>query len=315
MKKSIFSLVLIGFMLILLLSCANLPKSAATQPDTQISSETLTQPTEPSPSIEMGDIQKVEAGGYSLRIPEGFIANISDAQILIQYPDKPILISFFGDANDVETQSAKELANQIVSLVFEKGGGKAQLGEPVLITVNGIEGRMFEIDGNMGGIPIVGEAVVFFPTPDHFVFGLSTANLSEDKQLWVDKGKAAFEAVVQSLEFLPFKQTVSYGNCEISTDETYGYTKDNPIRVGGGWLEGPARERAFLDNLLGEDGRPIDYQRLESLTYGDTILDRYEVINAGMRTELYIDMYLFSPPQAPVEFNCISEFPLTEPEK
>ena len=40
-------------------------------------------------------------------------------------------------------------------------------------------------------------------------------------------------------------------DCPVSADDTYGYEEGNPIRVGGDFFNGAAREREYLDTLRG----------------------------------------------------------------
>lgn len=101
--------------------------------------------------------------------------------------------------------------------------------------------------------------------------------------------------------------------CIISTDKTYGYTEANAVRVGGGDFDGPPREDAYLNNLLGPQGQPLTYNRPGSLDYGDTILDEFVISGAGKPITLYIDEYTYTDPQAPVGLTCLSDFPLTKP--
>jgi hypothetical protein len=108
-------------------------------------------------------------------------------------------------------------------------------------------------------------------------------------------------------------QASSTGVCVISTDATYGYTQENPIKVGGDAFDGPPRERAFLDNLLGPNGETISYERTGSMPFGNTILDAFEITGLNKEVILYIDEYAFTEPQAPVGFTCLSAFPLAAP--
>ncbi len=78
-------------------------------------------------------------------------------------------------------------------------------------------------------------------------------------------------------------------------------------------LEGPARERAYLDNLLGPNGETLSYERKRSFSSGDTILDEYHITGSGIDATLYLDEYSYTPPQAPVGFTCAGEFPLSAP--
>lgn len=89
---------------------------------------------------------------------------------------------------------------------------------------------------------------------------------------------------------------------EISTDETYGYTEGNPIKVGGArQSEGPPNERRFLNALLGPNGEAVKYNRQGSCCHfstpngilGGGLLDRYEVTYEGLEKPiiLFINMY------------------------
>jgi WD40 repeat protein len=103
------------------------------------------------------------------------------------------------------------------------------------------------------------------------------------------------------------------GNEDASTDPSYGYSQDNPIRVGGGPDHGPWRERWFFDHLRDADGQPISYERkgscceeeTSSNPYESTALDIYEVSGPGLKDpiELYIDMYTCDRPMAPHGFS------------
>jgi hypothetical protein len=102
--------------------------------------------------------------------------------------------------------------------------------------------------------------------------------------------------------------------CIVSTDVSYGYTKENPVKVGGGAMDGPPREHAYLRNLLGPKGEKISYKRLRHVVFGGTILDIYEIKGLKETVTLYIDEYSYTEPKAPVGFTCVSAFPLTKPQ-
>ncbi len=100
---------------------------------------------------------------------------------------------------------------------------------------------------------------------------------------------------------------------ELSTDETYGYTEKNPIKVGGVKKnEGPSNERRFLDALAGPNGESISYTRSGSCCafpsdngfMGSGLLDVYIVTWKGQdkSVELYINMYDYEPLKVPVGF-------------
>ncbi len=85
-----------------------------------------------------------------------------------------------------------------------------------------------------------------------------------------------------------------------STDKTYGYTKNNPVMVGGE-SEGPKNERRFLNALAGPNGEEISYYRVGSCcsfktknsSFGGGALDIYSISYEGLNESLtlYINMY------------------------
>ena len=80
-----------------------------------------------------------------------------------------------------------------------------------------------------------------------------------------------------------------------STDPEYGYSQKKPIKVGAkDEFGGPAAERAYLNTLRDEEGKPVIFKRLGSFGDGPdgNVLDGYEVqTSTGRKLTLYIDMY------------------------
>ena len=98
---------------------------------------------------------------------------------------------------------------------------------------------------------------------------------------------------------------------EISTDKSYGYTENNPIKVGGQG-SGPANERRFLNALAGPDGEQITYVRLGSCCMfktkngmmGTGLLDKYQIEwkSQSEPVILYLNMYDYDALKAPIGF-------------
>jgi len=105
--------------------------------------------------------------------------------------------------------------------------------------------------------------------------------------------------------------------CEVSADPEYGYTREKPIKVGGMPLNGPRRQRQFLQALVGPAGQPIAFKRRGSLApdADNVILDLYEVTYPGIEKpiELYLDLYRWDPPKAPPGFLCGTPIGLEAP--
>jgi hypothetical protein len=149
------------------------------------------------------------------------------------------------------------------------------------------------------------------------------------EQHWKRYGSKAFAAVLKTVKFFapvsaqpapaltvtPATKGNITSACPVSSDPTYGYSKDNPIQVGGDFLEGPRRERAYLDTLRGPNGEALSYERLGSTAGKDGIVDIYTVTYANNAAlfRLHIDMYRFAPLQAPRGFICAEPFALSAP--
>ncbi|MBF9238874.1 hypothetical protein I2I05_15835 [Hymenobacter sp. BT683] len=88
----------------------------------------------------------------------------------------------------------------------------------------------------------------------------------------------------------------------VSEDATYGYTAENPVRVGGGRTAGARNQQRYLNALKGPNGQDVTYARQASCCAFKTrrgavdntaLLDVYQVTWAGKATPvtLYINMY------------------------
>lgn len=80
-----------------------------------------------------------------------------------------------------------------------------------------------------------------------------------------------------------------------SADPEYGYSQKKPIKVGSkDEFGGPAAERAYLNTLRDEAGKPVTFERQGSFGAGPdgNMLDGYKIqTSTGHEDLLYIDMY------------------------
>ncbi|MBF9220411.1 hypothetical protein [Hymenobacter ruricola] len=101
-----------------------------------------------------------------------------------------------------------------------------------------------------------------------------------------------------------------------SQDETYGFTANNPVRVGGGREAGARNQQRYLNALLGPNGQPLEYERQGSCCAFKTTsggvdnegqLDIYAVTWKGQKkpVTLYLNMYEEGPLAAPVGFRAV----------
>ena len=115
-------------------------------------------------------------------------------------------------------------------------------------------------------------------------------------------------------DLLPMDFYILYaGLCPTDTDETFGYTVENPIKVasyGGAddfetLIMGPHAEKQYLETLL-YNGQQIEFVRRGSTSGEEAILDIYELTGPGIdgSITLYVDMYNAAPYRVPAGFGC-----------
>lgn len=103
-------------------------------------------------------------------------------------------------------------------------------------------------------------------------------------------------------------------------NEKYGFTSDKPIKVGPGPDGGPANQRAYLNLLRDINGKPINYERVESCCdyksdngfFGLAKLDKYEIYYTNdkgkeAKTFVYISMYDYEEPQILFGFKTVGQ--------
>ena len=260
----------------------------------------------PSPVVKLGEKHVIPEAGVSFRVPFGFVAQIDERQAFISDLEGTQIISF---ASVESTFSEEEIVDEYLDALAQRSEGEFDKTPSEPVKVGGQVGTAFDLTGSLFGSPMKGKTFILPLGANRFLFAVGMSNLAQDEAAWEERGSKVFEAVVESIELIE-PQTI--GTCQIATDTTYGYTKQNAIRVGDGGelFGGPARERAYLDNLRGPNGEPISYERSGSLNFEDTILDEYVIRGLEASVTLYLDIYKFEELKAPIGFTCAGSFNL-----
>jgi hypothetical protein len=289
------------------------PTPTDTQTPTNTPKPTSTFTPTARPTVAVGDDQIILEGGFSIRPVIGYVYDIQGGDFITGDPKRTITLSFSGETFYTEGETPEQIIDGYLDTLARKGDGEFTKGSSYPITVDGIEGLAYDVTGSLYDIPLQGQTFIVNPDETQYLFGLGLANTSIDKSSWENDGNRVFIALIDSIIFNP--DTGDMGVCPISIDDSYGYTKDNPVKIGGGAFGGPARERAYLDTLLGPEGQTISYERMGSESYEDTILDAFTITYAGLSTPIviYIDEYSFEALKAPLGFTCSSSFPLSAP--
>lgn len=244
--------------------------------------------------------------GFTVSVPYPLLHEVNKSQIIVGNEERTLTISFASDSLDSGDTLEDVLNSYLRSL--ENRGFTFTRSDPAEIKVDGAPGILIDLTATADQLNFEGQALAVSPRAGFVLFGLGLSKINSDPESWKTTGQAAFNTLLESLKF-----TETGGTCPISTDETYGYTEQNPIRVGGDFVSGVSRQRAYLDHLLGPNGESLSYERQGSLPSGDTILDIYNITGSGINETLYVDLYSFSELYAPVGFTCEGPFPLSAP--
>jgi hypothetical protein len=283
------------------LTLTNVPTSTHTLTATPTKALSAT----PSPIVELGEKHVVAEGGFSFRVPFGYMAQIEERQAFISDIEQRLVISFASVEDS--SSAAEEIIDEYLNALATRSDGEFEKTPADPVAIGGLEGTAFDLNGSLAGFPVRGKTFLIPISPGRFLFALAISNLLADEQGWEKEGAKVFEAVLESMEWV---EPQSANTCPLATDDTYGYTQENAIRVGEGseLFGGPARERAYLDNLRGPNGEPITYERTGSINFEETILDAYEIHGLATPVTLYIDIYKFEELKAPVGFTCAGPF-------
>lgn len=276
----------------------------------------------PAPAVKLGKAQSIKAGGFSFQPPDE--ANIElYADFATTYDKATGVTIFLGNVIHEQPETLEVAIKKFI-------GGLApnlvdpHMSEPYAITVDNAPGLGADFTGVWRGDKGAGQVAVVAIDEVRYLLVFGFAPDGADEKVWENKGRPTLQAVLDSVRFF---EPVS-GTCAVATDPTYGYTRENPIRVGENpltspiqeipmtsLLRGPSRERAYLDALRGPKGEPITYKRSGSLAGKGVILDAYEITWSGLDQPivLYLDMYHYVEPKAPVGLTCAYPFPLSEP--
>jgi hypothetical protein len=264
-------------------------------------------PTEAVTIPDLGGFSTlVVVEGFTVSVPFPLLHQVNGNVIIIGDEENTLTVSFASDAFQSGDTLEIVLDNYLGSL--ERRGWEFTKNELSEIEVDTATGMAVDLTATFQGLNFQGRAVAVSPHTDTVLFGLGLSQISVNPDQWEVSGQVTFATLLENTRF-----TQVSGACPVSTDESYGYTEVNPIRVGGDFISGVSRERAYLDHLRGPNGESLSYERQGSLPSGDTILDIYNINGPGVDEVLYVDLYNYAELQAPVGFTCEGPFPLSAP--
>lgn len=271
--------------------------------------------------------QIVVDGGFAFRpFLVGMEMEVQDTQAFFANEADNFIASLGGGLETDDSDSLEIVLADILGSLNNSLAAELQAGDPYPITVGDAEGLAADVSGTLLDDPVLGRLLTLRPHEGQIFFAFALSNTSTGDERWTEEGNDLFTTLLDSVRFFPValaEATASPDDaaapadspCPIAVDETYGFTQENAIRVGGDAFGGPPRATAYLDTLLGPAGQTVTYLRAGSEPFGDTVLDAYQVSYEGIAQPvvLYIDQYAFETLYAPVGFTCKIAFPLAAP--
>ncbi len=284
------------------------------------SSAELVEATPQSPSAALlldlevkGSVFEVVQGGYSFEAPAGSDVSITASGALISALDSSLLFSLNGINAMSNEKSDEEILDTLLTSLFSGEQSSYKQSELISSSVEGYEGAAYDFTGKFLGSQVEGRALVIKPEAKRYVSIIGMALVEEKPDLWKTTGKDAFNYLLSRYQILPAEALASAELCPISPNANYGFYPDEAVKVGGGLLSGPLRERAYLDNLLGSNGEPVTYEWVRSVETPDSIVDEYTLTVGEKTITLYLDQYSFGIINAPRGLGCMGAFPISEP--
>jgi hypothetical protein len=220
--------------------------------------------------------------------------------VVLGSTDQEVLISIAGGFASGGFSLEKQLDGLLGNMAADIEGFSAS--EPSAGLLAGKPLLTADISGVLFGDRITGRVACSNPSAHQFFVMIGNA----PTERWYQEGLPLFSALLDAIEF--FEPTPLSDGCPVSVDVTYGYTEENPIRVGeGDPFTGPSMEHAYLNLLAGPKGEPITYEREGSLPVEDTILDLYRISFGSGSLTLYLDMYSGEPFRVPKGLSCAAK--------
>ncbi|HSN93875.1 MAG TPA: hypothetical protein VLR89_02300 [Anaerolineaceae bacterium] len=261
-----------------------------------------------SPGLHFVNFQ----GGYEFYVPTDTIVRVTAGQSLINYQSPQVRLNVIGTRSMTSAYQPAEIMAMVLASLFESNT-PLEVSNQQELTVAGHPAIQQDFTGGSGETAITGKVVVFKPSPTGFLLILGSAPLVDGKPTFADKAQTLYEAFLDNVIVLPQADLKDAEVCPVANKSTYGTASDNPIKIGGGQLLGQARELAYLDNLLDQEGKLFSYNRLGPLNASGNDLDQVQLTLADKDLTLYFDLENYEPLFAPIGMQCMGKFPLVEP--
>ncbi len=253
--------------------------------------------------ISSESVRKMTSGGFSYAPLAHFDKNVNNHEIFMVSPDESLTVlltartAYPGEHIDTSMKYYLEYV--------QKESKDVVSGDRNPITFEGADGITADFSGTEDGKPFQARATYLRPPEGKLLLILVYAH---GEGAWEAHGEETYQKIMDSISFF---EITPWASCPIASNPTYGTTKENPIKVGGELLDGPALSENYLSALLGKNGEIVSYYRVGSAEGGSVVLDEYALRYGTQTRTLYIDIYDYEAPKAPTGMTCSG--PLTHP--
>ena len=309
MKKIVKNVEIFIVAALIMSACGGQPTASATQEhrDTKTPRPEMTREPTPTYLTELKLNAPIidQKGNLQYQTIQGYVYQEKPFITKIISPDNAILMAFYFK-EDVEAISLEDEFKSIVEKAQSDNdltGFTTTEGTPRL--VSGFQSVVYDATAKNRDIPVKGQIVISSPRPSA-VFVAYLFAIGDGR--WDKEGKSVFDMVLNSFSFIEPTPAPTITDCAVSTDNTYGYTVTNPIRIGSG-NDPVERAKLYFKSLRGAQGEGITFDRNGNLGVGKFSLDIYYVtFQGGGTVKLYLDISAAENPMAPSGFSCIAPF-------
>jgi hypothetical protein len=253
--------------------------------------------------IVLGNPILVSEGGFSIRPISDYPVFNTAREFAQQDPDRQLVLSFAGGQISKDLPLDSFFDSYLESLT--KNIANLEHTEIEAVIFREKEGLETQISGFEGGTEIEGHLMIIQFTRTKIFLALGYGRIGEESNAWQESGQQTYDALLSSVAFLGVDE-----NCKVSEDTTYGYTPENPIRIGGGEVNGNQRIIFFLQNLTNPQGESIRFSSAGILQTEDILIIQYEIYYSGLANPvlLYFDIATPEALKAPYGLGCLIPF-------
>ena len=144
-------------------------------------------------------------------------------------------------------------------------------------------------------------------TRDLFIISVDGQSMDKLTDLAGEEFYPVWSPDLETITEVIVEPTAAPGSlCQLATNSTYGYTLENPVRIGYDPREEGDVTTGCVPWLLGPDGQELSIELLEEVEYEGRDLCKISVSYDGQAEAdiMYFDINTYEQPKAPLGYIC-----------